>query len=49
LEKKEIGEHALEKIKRVNVPNITLSADKNGAAYIDKDRYPELYDWALNG
>ena len=43
------GEQALDIIKRKNIPNITLPADENGNAYIDKERYPELYDWAVNG
>lgn len=36
-------------IKAKNIPNITLPADENGNAYIDKEKYPELYDWAVNG
>ena len=43
------GEQMLDIIKRRNIPNITLPADENGNAYIDKERYPELYDWAVNG
>jgi DNA-damage-inducible protein J len=43
------GEQVLELIKRRNIPNITLPADENGNAYIDKDLHPELYDWAVNG
>ena len=43
------GEQLLAAIKRNKIPNITLPADKNGYAYIDKDKYPELYDWAVEG
>jgi len=43
------GEKALDLIKAKNLPNITLPADENGNAYIDQERYPELYDWAVNG
>ena len=43
------GEKILDIIKRKNIPNITLEADENGNAYIDKEHYPELYDWAVNG
>jgi len=43
------GEQLLEIIRRKNIPNITLPADENGNAYIDKDKYPDLYDWAANG
>jgi DNA-damage-inducible protein J len=43
------GEQALDIIRHKNIPNITLPADENGNAYIDKKQYPELYDWAVNG
>ena len=43
------GEQMLDIIKRKNIPNITLPADENGNAYIDKEQHPELYDWAVNG
>ena len=43
------GEQVLDIIKRKNIPNIKLETDENGNAYIDKERYPELYDWAVNG
>ena len=43
------GEQVLDIIRRKNIPNITLSADENGNAYIDKEQHPELYDWAVNG
>lgn len=42
------GKQALDIIKRKNIPNIKLEADENGNAYIDRERYPELYDWAAN-
>jgi len=34
-------------IKRKNIPNIVLPADENGHAFIDKEKYPELYAWAI--
>jgi hypothetical protein len=43
------SEHFRNAIKNKNIPVITLPADENGNAYIDKERYPELYDWAVNG
>jgi DNA-damage-inducible protein J len=43
------GEQLLAAIKRKNIPNITLEADENGYAFIDKEKYPELHDWAENG
>jgi DNA-damage-inducible protein J len=39
----------LELIKRKGIPNVTLPANENGHAYIDKEKHPDLYDWAVNG
>jgi len=36
-------------IERKGIPVITLPLDENGNAYIDKEKYPDLYDWAVNG
>jgi len=36
-------------VRRKGIPDITLPADKNGYAYIDKEKYPELYNWAKYG
>jgi DNA-damage-inducible protein J len=43
------GEQLLAAIQRKNIPNITLPADENGHALIDKEKHPELYDWAVEG
>ena len=43
------GEQLLDLIKRKGIPNIILPADENGHAYIDKEKHPDLYDWAVNG
>ena len=43
------GEQLLAAIKNRNIPNITLPADENGCAFIDKDKHPDLYDWAVEG
>jgi DNA-damage-inducible protein J len=43
------GEQLLGAIKRKGIPNIALPADENGNAYIDKEKHPELYDWAVHG
>ena len=43
------GEQLLNAIKSKNIPNVTLPADENGHAFIDKEKYPELHDWAVNG
>ena len=36
-------------IARRNIPRVKLEADENGCAVIDKDKHPEIYDWAVNG
>jgi hypothetical protein len=36
-------------IKRKGIPTITLPADENGHAYIDKEKHPDLYKWAVEG
>ena len=38
-----VGEQLLAAIKRKGIPNVTLSADENGHAFIDKKKHPELY------
>ena len=43
------GEQLLDIIKNKSIPNVTLPADDNGHAYIDKDKHPELYEWAVKG
>jgi DNA-damage-inducible protein J len=34
---------------KTNPKKIELSADANGNILVDKDKTPELYDWAVNG
>jgi addiction module RelB/DinJ family antitoxin len=43
------GEQLLAAIRRKGIPNIVLPPDKNGHAFIDKEKHPELHDWAVNG
>jgi len=43
------GEQLLAAIKRKGIPNVTLPADENGYAFIDKEKHPDLYDWAVEG
>jgi len=43
------GEQMLNIIRHKNIPNITLPSDENGSAFIDREEYPELYDWAVMG
>jgi len=35
-------------IARRNIPRVRLEADENGNAIVDKDKHPEIYDWAVN-
>jgi DNA-damage-inducible protein J len=32
-----------------NPKRVTLPADENGNVFIDKEKYPDIYDWAVNG
>ena len=43
------GNQLLDLIKQKDIPNITLPADESGHAYIDKEKHPDLYYWAVNG
>ena len=43
------GEQILYHIERLGIPTIELPADENGHAFIDKEKHPDLYDWAVNG
>jgi DNA-damage-inducible protein J len=36
-------------IARKNIPRVKLEADENGYAVVDKDKHPDIYDWAANG
>ena len=36
-------------VKRKNIPHKTIDVDSNGHIIVDKDKDPELYDWAVNG
>jgi len=36
-------------IAKRNIPRVKLDADGNGNAIVDKDKHPEIYDWAVNG
>jgi DNA-damage-inducible protein J len=43
------GEQLIEAINRKKIPNVTLTADEKGYAIIDKEKHPDIYDWAENG
>jgi len=43
------GEQLLDIIKRKNIPRKTVEVNSEGHIIVDKDKDPELYDWAVNG
>ena len=43
------GELALDIIKRKNIPHKAVEVNAEGRIIVDKDKDPELYDWAVNG
>ena len=47
--RKAYGERILYHIERLGIPMAELPADENGHAFIDKEKHPDLYDWAMNG
>lgn len=32
-----------------NPKRVSLPTDENGNVFIDKEKYPDIYDWAANG
>ena len=32
-----------------NPKRVTLQTDENGCVIIDRDKHPDIYDWAMNG
>jgi len=44
-----IEERLAAAIAKRNIPRVKLEADENGYAIVDKDKHPEIYDWAVNG
>jgi len=43
------GEQALDIIKRKNIPHKAVEVNDEGHIIVDKDKDPDLYDWAVNG
>ena len=43
------GEQVLDIIKRKNIPHKAVEVNADGHIIVDKDKDPELYDWAVNG
>ena len=44
-----LDKQIVQAIKAKNAPHYSLDCDENGNILIDKDKHPELYDWAVNG
>jgi DNA-damage-inducible protein J len=44
-----LDEQILAAIERKNIPSIRLEYDENGNLSVDKEKYPEIYDWIVNG
>ena len=44
-----LAEQVTAAISRKNIPRAKLEADENGNAIVDKDKHPEIYNWAVNG
>ena len=43
------GEQVLAIIRRKNIPHKAVEVNAEGSIIVDKDKDPELYDWAVNG
>lgn len=43
------GEQLLGAIKRKDIPHKAIEVNTKGHIIVDKDKDPELYDWAVNG
>ena len=43
------AEQILYHIERLGIPTITVDVNDEGHILVDKDKDPELYDWAVNG
>ena len=43
------SEQLLDAIKRKNIPRKTVEINAEGHIIADKNKDPELYDWAVNG
>ena len=44
-----LDEQLQDAIKRKNIPRKTVEVNADGHILVDKDKDPELYDWAVNG
>ena len=44
-----LDEQLIAALEKSNPKRITFPTDENGSLIIDKDLYPDIYDWAMNG
>ncbi|MCL2089490.1 MAG: hypothetical protein FWH14_08410 [Oscillospiraceae bacterium] len=44
-----VGERLLAAIKRKGIPHKTVEVNKKGHIIVDREKDPDLYDWAVNG
>ncbi|GHU51277.1 hypothetical protein AGMMS49975_04180 [Clostridia bacterium] len=44
-----LDEKIIRQIKWLKLPVRKLDVDENGHIIVDKDKDPDLYDWAVNG
>ena len=43
------GERLIDAVKRKNIPHKSVEVNAQGHIIADKDKDPELHDWAVNG
>jgi DNA-damage-inducible protein J len=44
-----IDEQLVAALESMNIPHKTVEVNEHGHLIIDKDKDPDLYDWAVNG
>ena len=44
-----LDEQLIAALKKSNPKRVKLEVNENGSIIVDKDKDPELYDWAVNG
>ena len=44
-----LDEQLIAALKKSNPKRVKLEVDENGSIVVDKDKDPELFDWAANG
>ncbi|GHU56492.1 hypothetical protein FACS1894132_13970 [Clostridia bacterium] len=45
----ELNKQLTKIIANKNIPHVIFDRDESGNAFIDKEKHPKLYDWAVNG